>query len=33
MRRLGLRPGDITAAADYARLPLIEREQLQNAFP
>ncbi len=30
MRRLGLGPGDIATAADLARLPLIEREQLQR---
>jgi phenylacetate-CoA ligase len=30
MRRLGLSPGDITAVGDLAKLPLIEREQLQR---
>jgi phenylacetate-CoA ligase len=30
MRRLGLGPGDIAAAADLAKLPLIERDQLQR---
>jgi phenylacetate-CoA ligase len=30
MRRLGLGPGDIATAADIARLPLIERDQLQR---
>jgi phenylacetate-CoA ligase len=30
MRRLGLAPGDIVGADDLARLPLIERDQLQR---
>ena len=30
MRRLGLAPGDIAVASDLAKLPLIEREQLQR---
>lgn len=30
MRRLGLRPPDLRTAADLAKLPLIEREQLQR---
>ena len=30
MRRLGLAPSDITVASDLAKLPLIEREQLQR---
>ena len=30
MRRLGLRPADLRTAADLARLPLIDREQLQR---
>jgi phenylacetate-CoA ligase len=30
MRRLGLGPGDIATPADLAKLPLIEREQLQR---
>lgn len=30
MDRLGLRPGDFRTAADLARLPVIEREQLQR---
>ena len=30
MRRLGLAPGDIAVGGDLAKLPLIEREQLQR---
>jgi phenylacetate-CoA ligase len=30
MRRLGLGPGDIATAADIAKLPLIDREQIQR---
>jgi phenylacetate-CoA ligase len=30
MRRIGLRPGDLRTAADLARLPLIDRDQVQR---